>query len=453
MNADRTFSHRDPGTDEATWLLDGRWDAVPRLGLAEVLTDFPNVMLVAPHPDDETLALGATLADLANAGVAVTVVVVTHGSGTGESAVRRHEATCALAELSSRIGVLWCEFPDGALGAHEDALIDLLSDVIDSRTLILAPADDDGHGDHEAVARAAEAAARRQQAALLTYPVWLWHWARPDDIDWTRLRVLAPTRAGLLAKTAAIDCYTSQLTSSDDYPIVGPAVLARARRLFETVIVPRASDLAARIERYIAGSPGRAHIAEPFDDMIAGGDNDPWLLDSSFYEQRRLALVLACLGRERYRSALEIGCSTGQLSNMLADRADDVTGLDVSAAAIRIARRRFPGVRWSLGAAPGDIPDGRYDLIVLSEIGYFLDGPDLLTTLRTARRLKRCGGEIVLAHWRLPTSGIPLDGELVHRQAAAVLDVPLRASYRDADLLIEVWGDPGSVHHPSGAST
>ena len=55
-------------------------------------------------------------------------------------------------------------------------------------------------------------------------------------------------------------------------------------------------------------------------------------------------------------------------------------------------------------------------------------------------------GEIVLAHWRGPTTGIPLDGAAVHAQAAALLDLPLRARYEDVDLIVEVWGEPVSVY-------
>jgi SAM-dependent methyltransferase len=214
--------------------------------------------------------------------------------------------------------------------------------------------------------------------------------------------------------------------------------------------VPRADDLAARVDRCIAGGP--SDTAEPFDAMFDGGNTDPWRLDSSFYEQRRLALVLACLGRDRYQSALEIGCSTGQLSELLANRVDDVTGLDASASALHIAQHRCPKVTWTLGVAPADIPQRRFDLIVLSEVAYFLDGPDLVATLRAAQRLLQPGGEIVLANWRAATSDIPLDGELVHQQAAAVLDLPLRSSYCDADLTIQLWGEPVSVHQNSEAT-
>jgi SAM-dependent methyltransferase len=137
------------------------------------------------------------------------------------------------------------------------------------------------------------------------------------------------------------------------------------------------------------------------------------------------------------------------LAERLKRRADAVTGLDASAAALDIARVRTPEIRWMCGAVPADLPDEKFDLIVLSEVAYFLDGPDLLSTLRAVRGALLPEGEIVLANWRHPTENIPLDGPTAHRQAATMMGLPRRAYYEDADLLIEVWGDPVSLHEAS----
>lgn len=441
MGEPRPFSHRDDGTAEPVWLLDPGWDTVARLDLDAVLARHPRVVLVAPHPDDETLALGATLADLAERGVAVTVVFATHGSTP-----RRAEGDRAVATLGKDISTLWWDLPDGGLAAARHEMVRRLTDLVDDRTVLLAPAVEDGHTDHEAVARAAEAVAQRLPVLLLHYPIWMWHWATPADMDWSRVRSLAPSLAGLHAKAAAIDCYSSQLDAADGKPILGPAVLRRASRVFETVLLPTAPRSAAYAADFVRPGRRRDSVAEPFDAMLEGGDDDPWHLDDFAYERRRLALVLGCLGRERYQRVLEVGCATGQLSEELAGRADTVVALDASARALAVARRKTTAVQWVCGAVPGDLPDERFDVIILSEVGYFLDGPDLAATLRAARRHLADRGEIVLAHWQGATTGIPLDGAAVHRQAGALLDLPLRARYCDVDLIVEVWGEPVSVY-------
>jgi hypothetical protein len=111
-----------------------------------------------------------------------------------------------------------------------------------------------------------------------------------------------------------------------------------------------------------------------------------------------------------------------------------------------VARKRTTQVQWVCGAAPDDLPDTTVDVVIVSEVGYFLDGPALVATLRATRRLLRARGEIVMAHWRGATDDIPLDGAAVHAQAAACLGLPLRARYEDPDLIVEVWGEPQSVY-------
>lgn len=442
----RPFTHRESGTDEPTWLLDSRWDDVPRLGLDSLLQRYPHVVLLAPHPDDETLALGAALADLADSAATVTVVVATHGGNGPGSTERRVEAERATAVLGAHIKTVWWNLPDGDLHNAIGEMGERLLELVDAQTLLFAPVECDGHSDHEALAAAAEAVTRDRGAALLHYPVWLWHWATPDDIDWDRMRVIAPPLRALIAKAAAIHCYTSQLTSADGFPVIGSAVSARAHRVMETVLIPLPRELASRVAGDVEPHRSRAQIAEPFDTMIDDGMTDPWQLDASEYEKRRVEITLACLGRRRYSKVLEIGCATGQISAQLRERADLVVGMDASARALEIARARSDSVDWLLGAAPSDIPDSDFDLIVLSEVTYFLDGPELLATLRAVRRRLRPRGEILIANWSAPTENIPLDGPTAHAQAAAVFDLPLRARYSDADLTIQVWGEPRSVY-------
>ncbi len=441
----RPFTHREAGTDEPTWLLAAGWDDVPRLDLGALIRRCTRVVVLAPHPDDETLALGATLADLGTEDVEVIVVFATHGGQGPGSTPRRIEAERAMATLGAHLRTVWWDLPDGGLPAAEHELICRLAELVDANTALLAPAECDGHSDHEAASRAAEVVARDCSAILLNYPVWLWHWATPEDLQWNRVRTLSPTLAGLRVKESAIGCYTSQLDTSEDAPIVGESVLRRAHRSFETVLLPVDPHLAGRVSGQVLDARARDDVAEPFDAMLTGTD-DPWHLDDFVYERRRLGLVLACLGRERYQRVLEIGCATGQLSEELIGRADTVVALDASARALQVARQKTDAVRWIWGAVPADLPNERFDAIILSEIGYFLDGPELVATLRAARRRLTARGEILLAHWRGSTRGIPLDGRAVHRQAAALMDLPLRARYEDIDLIVEVWGEPVSVY-------
>ena len=81
---------------------------------------------------------------------------------------------------------------------------------------------------------------------------------------------------------------------------------------------------------------------EFFNDIYAR-TIDPWGFETSEYERLKYADTLAQLPPRRFRSGLEIGCSTGVLSGILADRCDRLLGVDFAEAALAEARRRHAG--------------------------------------------------------------------------------------------------------------
>lgn len=114
---------------------------------------------------------------------------------------------------------------------------------------------------------------------------------------------------------------------------------------------------------------------EYFDAMY-GSDDDPWGFDRSAYEQRKYALSMALLPQPRYRRALEPGCANGALTERLADRCDEVVAFDFMDGPVDRARRRLAplgNVEVRLEAFPTYWPAGGGDLVVWSEIAYYLD--------------------------------------------------------------------------------
>ena len=122
---------------------------------------------------------------------------------------------------------------------------------------------------------------------------------------------------------------------------------------------------------------------------------DPWDYETSGYEQDKYRMTLAALPRERYRSVVEIGCSIAVLGEKLAGRADRYLGLDVSPTAVEAASERLAGLPWATvvtGEVPDDWPDGSYDLVVLSEILYFLSAPEIADLAALVARDTAPGG-------------------------------------------------------------
>lgn len=137
-------------------------------------------------------------------------------------------------------------------------------------------------------------------------------------------------------------------------------------------------------------------------DALYQGDIDPWDFRTSAYEREKYTATLAALPRAHYRRALEVGCSIGELTRRLRSRADKVLGLDVSSVAIAEARRvhsEVPGLDFEVREVPQSWPDGAFDLVVLSEVLYFLE-PDEITALaaRAAEALEP-GGHCVVVCW------------------------------------------------------
>jgi predicted TPR repeat methyltransferase len=141
-------------------------------------------------------------------------------------------------------------------------------------------------------------------------------------------------------------------------------------------------------------------------DRLYATSPDPWAFATSDYERAKYAASLAALPSGRFDSALEVGCSIGVFTAQLAARCAALLAVDVAAAAVRAAAARCAGLHHvSVRAAriPHDWPTGRFDLIVLSEVLYFLSPEDVARTAALAAASLCQGGVILLVNWTGPT--------------------------------------------------
>lgn len=183
---------------------------------------------------------------------------------------------------------------------------------------------------------------------------------------------------------------------------------------------------------------------EYFERMYAEAD-DPWSLAGRWYEKRKYALTLAALPRPRYRRGFEPGCSVGVLTTLLAARCDFLLSTDVAPAALRATRERLATAKvdsnvqleqWALGTP---MPAGSFDLVVLSEVGYYLDATTLRRALADTVAALEPGGTLLCAHWRHPVADYPQSGDAVHDAVRAVHGLSLLGGWSDADVLIDVF--------------
>ncbi|MFC4274101.1 class I SAM-dependent methyltransferase [Achromobacter aloeverae] len=183
-----------------------------------------------------------------------------------------------------------------------------------------------------------------------------------------------------------------------------------------------------------------------FQGLYAGCD-DPWGLSTRWYEARKRALLLASLPNERWGRVFEPGCANGVLTLDLAGRADHVLASDLSQRALDAARLRLDaaGMRNVVlrrAVLPEEwpvAPEERFDLIVLSELGYYFDARSWACL---ATRVMDClapGGTIVACHWLHDFAERRLDTHAVHGAIARLAGLFPLVDHAEQDFLLQVW--------------
>ncbi|MFC6839900.1 class I SAM-dependent methyltransferase [Xanthomonas theicola] len=181
-------------------------------------------------------------------------------------------------------------------------------------------------------------------------------------------------------------------------------------------------------------------VQQYFADIYRG--DDPFGYRERWYEARKRELLLACLPRARFERAWELGCSNGELTAALAPRCATLLGTDLSARAVALAARRNAGnahVRVQQAEHPRSWPQGRFDLIVFSEVGYYLPLPLLQECAQRLRDSLTAQGVLVACHWLHPFAQARMGGRAVHACLAQRLQRPRLLRYEDDDVLLEAW--------------
>jgi len=153
-----------------------------------------------------------------------------------------------------------------------------------------------------------------------------------------------------------------------------------------------------------------------FDDVYRANE-DPWAFASSPYERAKYADTLAALDQPRYERAFEIGSSIGVLTAQLAQRCGQLLSVDVSEAALAQARQRcanLPQVELRKMQVPGEFPAGQFDLILLSEVGYYWSPADLARAADLMLGALPTGAQLLLVHWTPIVPDYPQTGDEVH---------------------------------------
>jgi SAM-dependent methyltransferase len=158
-------------------------------------------------------------------------------------------------------------------------------------------------------------------------------------------------------------------------------------------------------------------LTPDYFDAVYTANEDPWQFATSPYERDKYAATLAALPKPMYESGFEIGCSIGVLTQQVALRCHHLLAIDVNDAALNQARKRLadqPQVRLEKMVLPAEFPAASFDLILLSEVGYYWSMEDLLQAQAKIIDHLQPGGQLLLVHWTPHVHDYPLTGDQVH---------------------------------------
>ncbi len=159
-------------------------------------------------------------------------------------------------------------------------------------------------------------------------------------------------------------------------------------------------------------------------ERIYRGSHDPWDYGTSAYERAKYARTLASLGDHRYGRALEVGCSIGVFTELLATHCESLLAIDFSPRAVDLARARLrlvANVEVRQASFPEEAPLEDWDLVVCSEVLYYLDRPAFATALRWLRSQLEGGATVLVVSWRGKGHNEPMNGDEAHEQLCAEL--------------------------------
>lgn len=180
-----------------------------------------------------------------------------------------------------------------------------------------------------------------------------------------------------------------------------------------------------------------------FEDVYAAND-DPWDFETSEYEAEKYTETIKSLPRENYKNAFEIGCSIGVLSEKLAAKCERILAVDVSEKALEKAEARCKNllqITFKKISFPQEFPEDFFDLVLISEVGYYLAPEDWAEATEKVFAHLSENGQIALVHWLPEVHDYPQTGDEVHDSFAEFAKAKMRNVYktRRENYRIDVW--------------
>lgn len=400
----------------------------PYLNRERLAADIGNLMVLAPHPDDESLGCGGLIALLKEAGRSVSVVFVTSGSASHPdsrshppetlSKLRESEAIKACSELGVPVDdIHFVRALDSRLkDLDQKSLSEIaqqVAEVFENKKLsaLAVPWRRDPHPDHVTTHALGDMVLDRvpAKAIKMEYPIWLWKNGRKGD--WPKQGETVPYRLDISPvfqkKWQAVQMHRSQLgeiiKDDDDGFVLTAALLEPFNTPTEYFFMTNLRNLKTLEKRYF--------------EQLYSENSDPWNFRNSEYEKQKYKNCIKILGTEAFESGLELGCSIGIQTRMLSRLCHRLTAVDISKEAIGEATRNRDGmenIEFRVADITKEFPYGDFDLVTCCEIGYYLEMEDLVRLFQNISDSLVPEGRLLMVHWTPFVPDYPLSGDAVH---------------------------------------
>ncbi|MHB8233843.1 MAG: class I SAM-dependent DNA methyltransferase [Solirubrobacteraceae bacterium] len=169
---------------------------------------------------------------------------------------------------------------------------------------------------------------------------------------------------------------------------------------------------------------GRSRVGRERFERIYEGSEDPWGYTTSEYERAKYADTIAALPPRVLGTVLEVGCSIGVFTALLAPRCRRLVAIDFSSRALEIARERLadaPRVELKQASFPEQAPNERFDLIICSEVLYYLDLPAFTRAVDWLGARLADGASVLAVSWRGQGREEPMTGDEAHDRLTAAM--------------------------------
>jgi len=183
--------------------------------------------------------------------------------------------------------------------------------------------------------------------------------------------------------------------------------------------------------------------SEYFKDVYDANE-DPWNFETSEYEAGKYSATIAALPKQHYENVLEIGCSIGVLTQLLAQKSNPLLATDVSQKALDIAAKRcekLKNVSFQKMSFPKELPEDQYDLIMISEVAYYLSSADWEFAISNLYERLSPNGNVVLVHWLPEVHDYPQTGDEVHDSFERLMQDKMQNVFKNRaeTYRIDIW--------------